>query len=273
MVRALNFANSNSETIHLMQTVKTIRREMSTINQSFCGVFTSNSEIDSVPQSLLSLLTMILGMPENSTCNSALSIAQLIYFNFVNKSKSISTTSTKVRHNANKETPLPIYVGLLLHSQTRSRDLIEKFHQLGLSISYDRVLEISTALGDNVCNQFEEDKIVKIVCPQILRKEVFTTAAVDNIDHNPSSRTAKDSFHGTAISITQHLVDNSDGVKRQFPVIETTSNCSILKKLPTSFSSIELFVLPSKDFYVPKAAYVKVIIYFLPARRTKVTAL
>ena len=121
MVRALNFAHSNSETIHLMQTANTIRRDMSTINQSFCGVFTSNSEIDSVPQSLLSLLNMILGMPENSTCNSALSIAQLIYFNFVNKSKSIST-SANVRHNANKETPLPIYVGLLLHSQTRSRD-------------------------------------------------------------------------------------------------------------------------------------------------------
>ena len=132
------------------------------------------------------------------------------------------------------------------------------------------MLETSTALGNNVCNQFEEDKII---CPQILRKEVFTTAAVDNIDHNPSSRTAKDSFHGTAISITQHLVDNSDGVKRQFPVIETTSNCSILNKLPTSFSSIEPFVLPSKDFYVPKAAHVQVMIYFLPARRTKVTAL
>ena len=61
---------------------------------------------------------------------------------------------------------------------------------------------------------------------------MFTVAAVDNIDHNPSSRTAKDSFHGTAMSITQHLADNNDGVKRQFPVIETTSNCSILKKLP-----------------------------------------
>ena len=48
MGRALNFAHSNSETIHLMQTAKTIRRDMSTINQNFCGVFTSNSEIDSV---------------------------------------------------------------------------------------------------------------------------------------------------------------------------------------------------------------------------------
>ena len=32
----------------------------------------------------------------------------------------------------------------------------------------------------------------------------FTTAAIDNIDHNPSSTTAKESFHGTGISLLQH---------------------------------------------------------------------
>ena len=33
---------------------------------------------------------------------------------------------------------------------------------------------------------------------------LFTSAAIDNIDHNPSSNTAKSSFHGTSISIFQH---------------------------------------------------------------------
>ena len=36
-----------------------------------------------------------------------------------------------------------------------------------------------------------------VVCPPKLRQGLFTTGAVDNIDHNPSSATAKDSFHGT----------------------------------------------------------------------------
>ena len=34
--------------------------------------------------------------------------------------------------------------------------------------------------------------------------KIFTTAEVDNINHNPSSTTANDSFHGTAISLVQH---------------------------------------------------------------------
>lgn len=33
---------------------------------------------------------------------------------------------------------------------------------------------------------------------------VFTTAAVDNIDHNPRSTSANYSFHGTGISLIQH---------------------------------------------------------------------
>ena len=49
--------------------------------------------------------------------------------------------------------------------------------------------------------------------PTNTKKGVFTTACVDNIDH--CSRTAKESFHGTAISITQHLENSKDGIKDQ----------------------------------------------------------
>jgi hypothetical protein len=63
------------------------------------------------------------------------------------------------------------------------------------------MMQISADLGNSVCAQFEKDGLV---CPSKLRKSLFTTASVDNIDHNPSSRTAKDSFHGTAISLTHH---------------------------------------------------------------------
>ena len=43
-----------------------------------------------------------------------------------------------------------------------------------------------------------------VVCPPTLRKGLFTTAAIDNIDHNPSSATATEAFHGNSISIFQH---------------------------------------------------------------------
>ena len=65
-----------------------------------------------------------------------------------------------------------------------------------MSISYNRVLSVSTELGNKVIDQFKHDNAV---CPPSLKVSSFTTAAIDNIDRNPSSNTATSSFHGTAI--------------------------------------------------------------------------
>ena len=80
-----------------------------------------------------------------------------------------------------------MYLGLSAHAKTRSRELVDNLYDLGLSVSYDRVMSISTNLGNGVCRRFEEEKVV---CPTNLRKGLFTIAAIDNIDHNPSSTTA-----------------------------------------------------------------------------------
>ena len=102
-------------------------------------------------------------------------------------------------HTRDKEPPLPIYVGLLSHVQTRKRTLIDKLYNLGLSISYDKVLSISTDVGNAVSALFEEEWLVR---PPNLCKDLFTTAGVDNLDHDPSSTTAQDPFHGTGISVS-----------------------------------------------------------------------
>ena len=77
--------------------------------------------------------------------------------------------------------------------------------ELGLCISYDRVMSISTILGNNLCHHFEMEKSV---CPPKLKGKLFTTAAIDNIDHNPSSTTAHD------ISLFQHPRHDASGVER-----------------------------------------------------------
>ena len=41
----------------------------------------------------------------------------------------------------------------------------------------------------------------------------------DNIDHNPSSTTSAESFHGTAISLFQARTTMDDGQKRDIPVV------------------------------------------------------
>ena len=69
-------------------------------------------------------------------------------------------------------------------------------------MSYDRLRMLSTDIDNSVIGQWEEGGVV--VPPQAI-KDVFTTGGFDNIDHKPSSTTAKSALHGTCISIHQHF--------------------------------------------------------------------
>lgn len=126
-----------------------------------------------------------------------LSVAQLLQYNLCIRRRA---GSSGTRHIKARETPVPIYVGLTVHARTRKRDLIDTLFDLGLSISYDRVMEISTAMNNRICEQYHDQNVV---CPPNLQQGSLVTAATDNIDHDPSSTTATDSFHGTGISLFQ----------------------------------------------------------------------
>ena len=90
-------------------------------------------------------------------------------------------------------------------------------------------------MGNRVCAQFEEENAV---CPINLRTGLFTTSALDNIDHNPSSTTATGSLHGTGISLFQHPTPDNPGQEREFtPTIAFESTKSITP-LPQDYSSV-----------------------------------
>ena len=241
---ALQFAvgNSNdSNAVHLAKAAQIVRKDMLEKKQNFNGTFISSCQKDSVPTSLLALVTMMLEGPniqdqtDLGTIESdiALTISQLLLFNTL-KHRSVAGSAC---HYIEGEAPLAIYLGLLVHAQTRSKELIDKLHKLGLSVSYDRVLSISAAMANSVCMMYEEQNIV---CPPKLKTDILTTAIVDNIDHNPSARTAKDSFHGTAISLTQHPCENTPGTDRGIVVI----NPSVPKQkgileLPAQYTNLK----------------------------------
>lgn len=92
-------------------------------------------------------------------------------------------------------------MGLLIHAKTRKKSLVEKMASLGFSISYNRVLEIHDRIIKQLCKKHDNEAIV---CQPSLKKGLFTWAAIDNLDHNPSSSTADTAFHGTSISVFQH---------------------------------------------------------------------
>lgn len=74
-----------------------------------------------------------------------------------------------------------LYVGLSVDIQTRKRELVGTL--LGMSISYDRVVSISTEIGKSVCRRFEEDVVW---CSIELQEGLFQTSAIRNIGDNPN---------------------------------------------------------------------------------------
>ena len=160
------------------------------MTQYFNGTFAENCQLNSGPQSLLSMIYMLTGSArsegrdELGIFEPALSIVQPIQFNSAQK----RTNSTSHRYSSEIETPLSIYIAFLVHSETRSRILIDKLHDHGLCISCHCMLDLSTNICNTVCPQFERDNIVS---PSILRLHLITTHAVDNLDHNSSSRSCK----------------------------------------------------------------------------------
>ena len=227
------------------------------MKNQFGGSFTPNSQEDSVPKSLLALVAMVLNGPNIKTQSSfstmsqpVLTISQLLMSNSIARHRDNQKKMSTVRHNINRETPLNIYLGVMVHTKTRKRELVDCLYNLGLSISYDRVLAISAELGDQICQYY---KMEKAVVPPKLKGGLFTTAAVDNIDHNPSSTSAHDSFHGTGISLFQHPGNDFTGASRS---IAYTSCGSSKRKmsisLPESYTNVPPVALPRQDPPVTK---------------------
>jgi hypothetical protein len=132
--------------------------------------------------------------------------------------------------------------------KTRKRELIDTLYNLGLCVSYDRLMRISTDLANTVCAQYHAEQVV---CPPQLRNGVFTCGAVDNIDHNPSARTAHDSFHGTAISLMQFPTVETPGTNRVGVRMDpTVANLNTIAPLPASYTMVHP-VAKTKDPVVP----------------------
>ena len=78
------------------------------------------------------------------------------------------------------------------HGYARLKKHIENAHKLGLSVSYDRVMDVKRAIARAVCKCHAEDAVNTVVLPTNLRCNVFTTYDVDNLNSHNKGR---DSWH------------------------------------------------------------------------------
>ena len=126
---------------------------------------------------------------------AALPVGQVIAFNTTIRTRKTSTISY---HSVQREPPLPVYLAMMIHNKTRSRDLIEKLSLLGLCISKYRLSNISVSLGNALLSTNEKEGVM---VPMSLKLGLFTTASLDNIDVQIKSSLSITCLHGTAASL------------------------------------------------------------------------
>lgn len=173
---------------------------------NFMGLFPEGCEEFAVPVRLKYFFRQLLHGPKSSpmqdNSRAVLSMSQLTILNI-----------TSLPANRRCEPPLAVFLALQLHSQTRSKKLVELLHQYCLSVSYKRVVTIEIGYAQATAERARAN--ADIVCPSNLRHKIFTVAALDNIDHNPTSRTATSSFHGTGISMFQFPTVENPGLDQE----------------------------------------------------------
>ena len=199
--------------------------------------FTGNFDIDcqrkAIHQSPISMISLLLYGPRYSgpVTQEILTISQLIMFNTKKQSR-----SSIHRHSKTLETPFTLYFALLLHSVFRCKHLIQTLHRLGISLSYERILEMEKDILNASCTQYYRDGVV---CPSQLRLGLPTIGTIDNIDINPKSNTSKESFHGTIISLFQTPKMSHTGSKRPFLGIDKNNDHA---DLPADYAVVPAFL-------------------------------
>ena len=85
-----------------------------------------------------------------------------------------------------------------------------------------------------------------------MRHGLFTIGALDNLDHNPSSTTAKDSFHGTGISLFQLPTVSNEGYQQSIITLPSTNTTKIISYLRST--TVPAVVLNKDNIVVPKTS-------------------
>lgn len=163
----------DNDALCLARAAQIVRRELFDCEYKFDGTI-RDAQRTSIPKLLIALIEMILQGPsikqqnEGLSFQPALSIVQLIKFNSVHQRRQLDSEAS-FRHSLQQETPLPVYISMMLHAATRKKKVIDKLFELGLCVSYQRMQQLCTQVSNTVCNIYK--------------------------NHNPRSTMSSDSFH------------------------------------------------------------------------------
>ena len=117
-----------------------------------------------------------------------------------NSRKQISQ-NTESSYKDTVETPFPVWLGILVHKETRNKKIIEYLSDLELSISYEKVMKIENGLVNMIVENRSSSEGVYI--PHNLTQNSSFHFAIDNIDFEDDTANGKGEFHRTTTTIFQ----------------------------------------------------------------------
>ena len=94
-------------------------------------------------------------------------------------------------------------------------------------------MDLESIVTNGLCSIYRS---LNNVVPVNLANNVFTTAAIDNIDNNPSSSTSTDSFHGSSVTIIQHPNSKVTIPTLQLPQMSWTRK--LTTSLPETYTAV-----------------------------------
>ena len=162
---------------------------MSEVSNTFNNYFPADYQKASVPiqlQILCSLLTDGCDLQIKGLTQSSKTIAQL-----VTHSSSVTSLRRPVKE---RETPVPVYVGLKLYASLRTKTVIQRFFSFGLSLSYDRRLPICNNISLNMLKKYDLEGAF------VATLETSTIIAKNNVDLNATSSKVKKHFNGISMT-------------------------------------------------------------------------
>ena len=236
--------------------VQPIREDIFKQSNSFSGNLMDKNQDEYISPFLLALTSMLIDGEvnvEGKCSQAALTTAELVTFN-VRKLKSARKGSLTARHHKKeRESPVPLYIGLKLYSTVRSRSLIQHLFELGVCVSYDRILSITKSIYENLRHNYD---LHGIFLPTSVKKGCFVVLVKDNIDKNATANLIQSHYHGTSLSLLQFSEYENQGenlVNSNF--IDGTHNNKKLAPLPTEYTDPKNVHRCSAEFFAPLCMY------------------
>ena len=104
-----------------------------------------------------------------------------------------SRSGDTARFRDQNETPFTVGLGLHLHKITKSKEFVDTFNDLSLSIWYDKVLMIETSTANFVVKEKRENNYIR---PNVIKGKMLLFT-INNADFNNDTLDGKHEFQRT----------------------------------------------------------------------------